>query len=161
MYDFITNLANGWTVVDLTIMFILLLIAYRMYQKVQAKETLLKFTDIEREQAKDEIYLLNKELVSTKERLNEMTKSYFNHEKKSTESISHWRERALHKKHTAKKIVDSDNWKCINQHYLNFNNGTNYKRDSSQTPTSNSLLFLICDDNKSYLVEKKYFQPVI
>jgi len=79
---------------------------------------------------------------------------------KCNESRDHWRERALHKKHT-KKVVDSDNWKCINKHYRNFNNGTTYKRDSSQTPTSNSLLFLICDDNKSYIVEKKYFQPVI
>jgi len=155
MYDFITNLVNGWTLIDLTIMFILLLVAYRLFLKVQAKEKLLKFSDIEREQAKDEIYILNKELLSTKERLNEMTKSYF----KSTESISYWKERALHKKHT-KKVVDSDNWKCINQHYLNFNNCSTYKKDSSQTPTSNSLLFLICDDNKSYLVEKKYFKPV-
>ena len=147
------------------ILFTLVIIAFvniLLVKRVQTKENLLKFSDIEIEQSRQELDKLKKELsfvVTQNNILQDKLIDSNNMLFKCNESRDHWRERALHKKHT-KKVVDSDNWKCINKHYRNFNNGTTYKIDSSQTPTSNSLLFLICDDNKSYLVEKKYFQPV-
>jgi len=147
------------------ILFTLVIIAFvniLLVKRVQTKENLLKFSDIEIEQSRQELDKLKKELsfvVTQNNILQDKLIDSNNMLFKCNESRDHWRERALHKKHT-KKVVDSDNWKCINKHYRNFNNGTTYKRDSSQTPTSNSLLFLICDDNKSYIVEKKYFQPV-
>lgn len=127
-----------------------------LIKKVQSKENLLKFADIEREQAKEDRKVAEKELEIAYQRIEVLN----NGNKTLIESRDHWKERALHKKHTANKVVDSENWKCINQHYLNFNNGFTYKKDLLHTPIRDSLLSLIGDDNESYLVEKKYFQPV-
>jgi hypothetical protein len=63
LLNYLNDFANGWTAIDLIIMFSLSVIAFRLNKKVQAKEKLLKFSDISISQMKEEILDNRKDIV--------------------------------------------------------------------------------------------------
>lgn len=78
-----------------------------------------------------------------------------------TDRVTYWKERALHQKHT-KKVVESEWYELINdQDYMKelFNTNKKYKIYHIK-PSKDTLLFLIGNDNKPYLVYKSDFKPV-
>jgi len=76
----------------------------------------------------------------------------------------YWKERALHQKHSKPvKQVESKYWQLTKDiTFVNnlFETGEVYKK-SHLKPSSDSLLFLIAKNNRSYLVDKSYFKPVV
>lgn len=116
------------------------------------------------EKCRDRINHLGEELTIANERIEvlKVTVKELHEMYNEKEQIAmHWKERALHKKHT-KKEVDSDYWKCINQHYLNFNNGQTYKKSGDSICDDKRLVWLFEHEDHlhPYLVEKKYFKAV-
>lgn len=77
--------------------------------------------------------------------------------------ITHWRERALHQKHTKKVVVEATEWKCISDddYYPNFKQDKTYKATTSHVNINKeTTLCLISESDVPCLVEKVYFTPV-
>jgi len=78
-------------------------------------------------------------------------------------SIKYWKERALHQKHTKKVVesVESNLWEYIQAAYNNsfFIIGNKYQKSKLFIGNDN-LIYLICEDGSSCLVEKRHFKPV-
>lgn len=77
--------------------------------------------------------------------------------------ITHWRERALHQKHTKKVVVEATEWKCIadEDYFPNFRAGNSYNTAPPHAKIDKeTTLCLMSEREVPCLVEKQYFTPV-
>ena len=84
---------------------------------------------------------------------------FINDKDKLKVQVTHWKERALHQKHTKKVIkpIKSDWWECLSDGILYFGKGLKYR--NSGRKTLDALIWLE-NDGHTYLVHKSSFKPV-
>ena len=74
----------------------------------------------------------------------------------------HWKERALHIKHTQKTDLESEKYVCKTDIYLpHFENGKEYNVSKSRAKyDKETTICLISEGGRNSLVEKNHFLPV-
>lgn len=157
--------------------------ALHSYEKLMRANKFAKFADIEKKQKAEEFNELSVNYKTSTEIVESLTDECYSLICRNTELMKAFEQAAAEIKvlknrlsrQNAKrdekgrfikngtvKEVDSEWWQCINQHYLNFNNGQTYKKCTDSIENDKSLIWLFEHEDHlhPYLVEKKYFKPV-
>lgn len=174
--NYLSDFMNAWTFIDLTLITFFAWLAF-FYRQTWKKQSFIdshmvarNFTRINNQGTEIEILTSNnKELHKAfASSVDEMKKLMAENEllefcnQENLECIAHWRERALHQKHTKKAVVEAKEWECNTSDYEPlFHSGNTYKNATSKSEYDKATtLCLLSENGIACLVEKQYFTPV-
>lgn len=153
MTNFILNLANGWTVLDILIMTLFCVLWLRSKKQVSRKERLLEFADIAKSQMKDDY---RKEIVELKA-ANEILQINL---AKIDAYISHLIDRPkVNGKFVKKDYKKPIAYKAIRDVH-NSSELSVFTANMQYPVVTESPLTLIGDDGNKYVIDNKVFEPV-
>lgn len=174
LISFLSDFMNFWTLFDLVVIFsltVLLLIKTSNYKQLnnellfqKSLNTELKIEHLSQLKVKNnQIVQMQSDLLQSKQ--NEVKLhakidliEYCNQD--NLKQITHWRERALHIKHTQKSTHESEKYICNTDIYSPyFINGKEYKTSNSRVKyDKETTLCLISEDGIRSLVDKCNFK---
>jgi len=181
LIEFLSDFMNVWTLIYVVLILFFAILAMVFFKRLKSAKKKLKdykfYNTVSAQTIEDydnQIKLQDCEIAERKKyfedaiveitKLTSENKLLKSCNQDNLKSIKYWKERALHQKHTKKVVesINSDLWECINdQDYMKelFNMNNRYKELNIKSNKDN-LLFLIGNDNASYLVYKKDFKLV-